>query len=298
MEERLMDDPRKIKVKRNAVGGVEDATDALAPDGEEVEIDVSEEIVLPEGELDEDLIGLAPSQLEKELARRKKEAEEAAAERDRLLAAGEALLKKQKYGEAEPLFSQALVYDADCARAKEAVWICRTRGFTDTEELYRREYAEEFAEADGAVKALVRKELGERLASEKAEYEREAAPLREKVRGAQKERRSAFIANRNYYRGRLLVFGMIFFALVIAMSICGAQIVHVRGNTPVYLVIAFGALALLDLIPVLIFSRKFVVAQRLVRDNEKLSSTEEGARLEELEGAIEMLSLYLEDDEG
>ncbi len=294
MEERLMDDPRKIKVKRNAVGGVEDATDELAPE-EEVEIDLSEEeLILPE-ELDEDLIGLAPSQLEKELERRKKEAEEAAAERDKLLSEGEELLKKQKYGDAEPLFSQALVYDPDCTRAREAIWLCRTRNFTQTDPLYEREYAEEFAEEDPAVKGILREKLGEKLKEERDAFEEEAAPLREKVRGVQRERRGAFLANRNYYRGRLLVFVAIFCAFVIAMSICGAQIVHVRVNTPVYLAIAFGALALLDLIPIIFLSRKFVVAQRLVKENETLSSTEDGARLEELETALETLALYLED---
>ncbi len=294
MEERLMDDPRKIKVKRNAVGGVEDATDELAPE-EEVEIDLSEEeLILPE-ELDEDLIGLAPSQLEKELERRKKEAEEAAAERDKLLSEGEELLKKQKYGDAEPLFSQALVYDPDCTRAREAIWLCRTRNFTQTDPLYEREYAEEFSEEDPAVKGLLREKLGEKLKEERDAFEEEAAPLRERVRGAQRERRGAFLANRNYYRGRLLVFAAIFCAFVIAMSICGATIVHVRENTPVYLTIAFGALALLDLIPIIFLSRKFVVAQRFVKENETLSSTEDGARLEELETALETLALYLED---
>lgn len=296
MEERLMDDPRKIKVKRNAVGGIEDATDELVPEGEEVELEIpEEELILPDGELDEDLVGLAPSQLEKELERRKKEAEEAAAERDKLLAAGEDLLKKQKYEEAEPLFAQALVYDPECKRAEEAVWLCRTQNFTQTDSLYRREYAEEFSDADPAVKRLLWEKLGEKLKEEKESFEEEAVPLREKVRGAQKERRGAFLANRNYYRWRLLVFVAIFCALVVAMSICGAQIVHVRVNTPVYLTIVFGALALLDLIPVIILSRKFVVAQRLVRDNEKLSSTDDGERLEELETALETLSLYLED---
>ena len=296
MEERLMDDPRKIKVKRNAAGGIEDATDGLAPGEDEVEIDLPEgELILPDGEIDEDLVGLAPSQLEKELERRKKEAEEAAAERDKLLAEGEELLKKQKYEDAEPLFSQALVYDPDCMRAKEAIWICRTRDLTDTEPLYDRKYAEEFSEEAPEIKALLRAKVGETLETERKEFEEEAAPLREKVRGAQRERRGAFLANRNYYRLRLLVFGAIFCAFVIAMSICGAAIVHVRENTPVYLTIAFGALALLDLIPIIFLSRKFVVAQRLVKENETLSSTEDGARLEKLETALETLALYLED---
>lgn len=295
MEERLMDDPRKIKVKRNAEGGIVDATDALAPEGEEGAEEEEIELKLPEGELDEDLVGLAPSQLEKELERRKKEAEEAAAERDRLLSEGEALLRQKKYEEAEPLFSQALVYDPESDWAQEAVWICRTRDFTDTEPLYDREWAEEFREAGPAAKKLLREKLGAALQAEKSELEEEATPLHEKVYRARNERRGAFVANRNYYRGRLLIFGAIFCIFVVAMSIFGSFIVHVRGNIPLILTIVFGGLALLDLIPILFFSRKFIVAQRLVSDNEKLSSTEEGERLEELETALETLSFYLED---
>ncbi len=293
MEERIIDDPRKIKVKRNAAGGIADATDELAP-GEEAAEEEELEIALPEGEeLDEDLIGLAPSQLEKELARRKKEAEEAAAERDALLAEGEKLLKAGKYRDAENFFAQALVYDG-AEGACEKLWLCRTRNYTGIEPILSPGMAEEFASATPEAKEMLRAKLGGRLQAERDAIEEEAAPLREKVRGAQKERRSAFIANRNYYRWRLLVFGVIFCAFVIAMSVCGSMIVHVRVNTPVYLTIAFGALALLDLIPIIFFSRKLVVAQRLVSDNEKLSSTEDGARLEELEGELETLSVFLE----
>ncbi len=41
--------------------------------------------------------------------------------------------------------------------------------------------------------------------------------------------------------------------------------------------------------------RKLLVANRLCRENEKMGSTEDGERLEDLERTIESLKLYLED---
>lgn len=296
MEERIVDDPRKIKVKRNAAGGVEDATDALA--AEEGEAAAEEELLLelPEGvdELDEDLIGLAPSRLERELERRKKEAAEMAAERDKLLQSADALYKKGQYRDAEPLYAQAVVIDPSCEEAERALWLCRTEDLKSAKRLSDPAIAEEFSAAGDGVRALVLNALGAKLKAERDALEQKAAPLRERVKSAQSERRTAFIANRNYYRVRLLIWVAVLCVLVIATCICGSQIVHVRGNTPAYLTIAFGALALLDLIPVIFCTRKYVVAQRFVSENEKLDSTEDGAALAEMEEKLNAYALLLE----
>ncbi len=292
MEERLMDDPRGIKVKRNAVGGVEDATDELAPE-EEMEIELpEEEILLPEE--DEDLIGLAPSQLEKELARRKKEAEEAAAERDKLLAAGEKLLKQGKYEDAEPCFEQALMYEG-AERAQELLWVCRTRDYSQTEPLMDRDVAEEFRGAPEEVKAELRKRLGGRLEEERKEVLKDAEPLRKTVFDAQQSRREAFGENKRYYFIRFCVFAALFCLCLIGAGASSYFIVRVTDSVPAIVTIVFGALALLDLVPTVLYARKLVVAQRLCRENEELSSTEDGERLEELEETLELLSAYLDD---
>lgn len=296
MEERIIDkeDPRKIKVTKNAAGGISGATDELAEGAPSEE----EELLLdlPEEFEDEDLIGLAPSQLKKELERRKKEAEEALAECERLTAEGEHALSSRDFGRAEPFFAQALLYDPESRRAAEGLWRARTKDLSEPGRLYEREIAEEFARSGEETKRFVREKLGETFAAERAECEAEAGPLREKVRGAQKERRSAFVANRNYYRWRLSVFVGLFCVFCIAMSVVGSFIVRTTQMTPVILTIAFGALALLDLIPIVFFSRKFVVAERLCKENEKLSSTEDGARLFELEERLGILALLLDNE--
>lgn len=296
MEERIIDDPRKIKVKRNAAGGVEDATDALAADGgqedgEELVLDVPEEELM-EG-LDEDLIGLAPSQLEAELERRRKEAEEAEKERDRILAAAEDLFAKGRYEKAEPLFAQALAIDPTCTRAQNALWLCRSGNFTSTEGLLNETCAREFAEADDDTRAFVLGALGERMKTEKAALEGEAVPLRARVRAGQEKRREAFKNNRDYYRVRFFaVIGAMLF-LLIAAGISSAFIARTPGYLPVVFVIAFAACAVVLLPLALYLARKLFVAQKYCLDNEKLSSTEEGEKLEEIEERIRWYNAYL-----
>lgn len=291
MEERIIDDPRKIKVKRNASGGVEDATDDLAaeqPEGEEEELLID----LPE-EYDEDLVGLSPSQLEEALARRKKEEEEARAEHDRLLALGEEALSRGEYSDAEPLFRQALLYDGASLAAQRGLFASLTENFKTLEPLYEEENVNAFSAAEEETKAYVRERAGDRFREERARAEEEAAPLRERVTAAQQERRRAFRDNRNYYRLRLGLFGGIFFLMIFAVAVSGQFIVRVNDLTPVIVVSVFAALALVALVPTVIYLRKFVVAQRLCRENEILSSTEEGARLEELEAKLEALAILL-----
>ena len=295
MEERIIDDPRKIKITRTAAGGVGDATDELAPDAEREE----EEIVLdlPEGDdYDEDLVGLSPTQLQEELKRREKAAEEARAERDKLLAEAERALAAGDYAAAEPFFSQAMFYDPGCFRAHEGVWIARTRNFKDTEPFYDLSNAEEVSNAPAEVKAFLREKAGAELREARRAMEEEAAPLRETFSRAQEERRGAFRSNRKYYLVRFSVFAALFALCLLGAGISAYFIVRTTTIIPVALTIAFGALALVMAVVMFVFLRKLVIAVRLCRDNEMLSSTEEGQRLSELENRILCLKLVLDDE--
>lgn len=297
MEERIIDDPRKIKVKKNAVGGIEDVTDELAPETQEF-AEEEIELTLPGEEFeDEDLIGLAPSQLKKELERREKEAAEARAERDRLLSEGDSRFKAGDYEGAEPFFAQALVYDADCRAAKEGVWTCRTRNFSQIELLFNRKTAVELAESDDVTRAFVLKHAGAELEAERKAAEEEAAPLREKVHSAQAGRRGAFLDNRNYYLMRFAVFAFLFVLFAIAAGVSATFIVRTQGIVPLVLVAVFGVIAFAALAVAFVYLRKLVVAQRLVSANEKLSSTEDGAHLARLEERLEVLSLLIDGEE-
>lgn len=296
MEERIIDDPRKIKVKRNVAGGVEDATDALA---DEAERSVGEEEIaleLPEtDEYDEDLVGLTPSQLKAALEQRERAAQEAREERDKLLREGRKEREAGNFAGAEPYFVQATVYDPDCLEAKEGIWCCRTREFKDLAPLYELANAKEIADSGDGLKAFVRERAGERLRADREEYEREVAPLRETFAGAQNERREAFRKNRDYYLVRFGICFGVFLLFVLAAGVSAYFIVRTMSVLPIALVGTFGGLALIALIAALVYAHKLYVAQRLCSDNEKLSTTGEGARLSELEGRLLCLKLLLDD---
>ena len=282
MDERMLDDKESERLKGRI----------LTDDGEEETV---VELNVPEiDEKDEDLIGLSQEEYVERLKQRKLAEEEAKRERDAMLKEGESSLKKGDYTAAEGFFSQALVFDADCRRAHEGVWICRTKEFTETKVFYKKKYAREISGADEYTRAFVLKNIGERLQEERAQVEAEAAPLKERVETAQAERRESFRNNRNYYFARFCALFILFGLMLIGVGVSVHYINRTREMIPVFLAIAFGALALLFLVLWIVYIRKLLVAQRLCMANEKLSSTEDGARLKELLKQLEYLNLVLD----
>lgn len=294
MEERIVDDPRKIKVKKKAVQGIADVTDELAPQTEE---QAEEELYLelPEDETDEDLIGLSPEQLRLALEKREKAAEEARKTRDQLLSEGEEALTLGKFAEAEGFFIQAQVYDADCRRAKEGVWLARTRHFKDLEPLYLLENAQEIAESDEETKQFVRKGAGEALAAQRKEYEAEEKPLAERFFLAQETRREKFAANRNYWLARVFIAAGFFVSAIIALGVSASFLYKTNSPVPIILIACFGGLAVVLLGIALYPLRKLAQAQSLCNSNGRLSSTEDGARLKFLQDRLLCLKLILDD---
>lgn len=295
MEERIIDqdEGRKIKVTRTAAGGIGDAVE----EGVAAEEQAEEEVVLDlpeigeEADYDEDLVGLTPSQLQKVLEARAK-AQEA---RDKLLAAAEQSLAAADYKQAEGFFTQALVYDADCLRAKEGIWAARTENFTVTELFYDKKNAKKIAEEEDGVKAYIRSQIGERLSAERAEYEKEAEPLSARVNEARDTRRAAFAENRKYYLVRFSVFLALAALFAIGAGVSIPFIWRTQSILPIVLAGVFGAICLAMLVVVVLYSRKLYVACRLCSMNEKLNSTEEGKRLAFLQERIGLLDLILTD---
>ncbi len=298
MEERIVDkdDPKVIKLKRTQEG----ETDAVDPLAEGEEEEAVEEVLfdVPEGEdYDEDLVGLTPSQLQRELERRKKAEEEARAECEKLVETAQEALEKQDFEKAAPFFSQAACYSFADERILKGLWAARTRDFTNYEPFYVAEYAGEFSASDGGTKAFVRERAGERLRSDRAALEQEEAAIAPGVLAKQEERRGAFGDNRRYYFIRLV---SVLLALVVAGVATGVSayfIVRTVSVAPVVLTAVFGAATLCMLVAVFVFARKHLVARRLCSANEELSSTEEGARLKELRDKLSCLKLILEDGE-
>jgi len=296
MEERMIDkdDERLIRLKRTAEGET-DAQDETAQDGDAA---AEEEVVveLPEGEYDEDLVGLTPSQLQRELERRRKAEEEARAECEKLVTAAEELLLEKKYWDAEPLFAQAATYPFADGRIFKGLWTARTKDFTDFDTLLCREYAEEIASSDAEVKEFVL-ERCRGLEAEREKAMREEAETAPAVLERQAKRRGAFLENRKFYAVRTLALFAATVLLLIGTAVSASFIVKTLSIAPVVLTGVFGGAAFAVLVCALVFLRKYVVAQRLYRANESLFSTEEGSKLEALRDKIVCLNLILDGKE-
>ncbi len=305
MEERIIDreNERKIRVKRTADGNIERVEDELVPEQDESEEPIAEEEItvdFPEEETeeyDENLVGLTPSQLQKELERREKIRQEAYAERDKLLASAEMWIEKGEYAQAEQLCGDALVYDGESVAAAQKLWLARTKNFQDDEPLYLEKYAQQLSESKEEVRAYVLARVSERLRRAREEDVAEEAPLAEKFGSEQEKRRAAFGENRKYYLFRLVAVAAVFVLMGIGAAVSANFIVRTTTSVPLFFTVGFGALALVFLGVTFFFLRKWLVADRLCRENERLASTEDGARLETLRRRIRCATLILEGTE-
>ena len=308
MEERIIEDEgRTIKVKRNALGGIEDATDGALPEGGAAEgasspdagpggtqEDVEFAVDFPEEEYDEDMVGLTPSQLKRaqeERERARREAEEA---RDKLIAEGKKALSSLDYAAAEKFFSQALAYDEESAEALLGVWESRTQGFTDDSPFFIEENAEKFARMPKEVRSSILERVGSRLQDARQGILEEMRPLKAAVEEAREARRGALDANKRYYLVRTAAFGIAAVLLLALVAIFSAFLLRTRGSWPVVGMAVSGGLALVCLIFLVVFLRGLVFALRLSADNEKNEGTEDGRRLALLEGEESCLKLVLE----
>ena len=311
MEERIIEDEgRTIKVRRNALGGIEDATDGALPEGGAAEgasspdagpggteEDVEFAVDFPEEEYDEDMVGLTPSQLKRaqeERERARREAEEA---RDKLIAEGKKALSSLDYAAAEKFFSQALAYDGESAEALLGVWESRTQGFTDDSPFFIEENAEKFARMPKEVRSFILERVGSRLQDARQGILEEMRPLKAAVEEAREARRGALDANKRYYLVRTAAFGIAAVLFLALMGVFSAFLLRTSGSWPAVCMAVFGGLALLCLIFLVVFLRGLVFALRLSHDNEKNEGTEDGRRLALLEREEHCLRLVLEGEE-
>ena len=306
MEERIIEDEgRTIKVKRNALGGIEDATDGAAdgetPEGasspENREDDVEFAVEFPEEEYDEDMVGLTPSQLKKlqeERERARREAEEA---RDKLIAEGKKALSSLDYAAAEKCFSQALTYDEESVEALFGVWESRTQGFTDDSPFFIGENAVKFAQMPEEVRSSILERVGSRLQDARQGILEEMRPLKAAVEEAREARRGALNDNKHYYLVRTAAFGIAAVLFLALMGVFSAFLLRTQGIWPVVGMAVSGGLAFVCLIFLVVYLRGLVFALRLSADNERNAGTEDGRRLQALEDEEYCLKLILEGEE-
>ena len=292
MEERIIDKDELRGVKKRRTDGEEDVVDINTSDAEQPE-EEPEYTVEFDGEYDEDLVGLTPTQLKEELERRERLREEAHAEAVKYAASGEAAFAAGKFKEAARDFRDALGYE-DTPETEERLYAAVTENYIDAEGLLQADNAHSFAAADEGVRARVLDVFGAQLRAERAAAEEQAAPLRESVSSAQEERRAPFAANRKYYLVRFLAVLAALIVCAVGILVSASFLLRTQSPVPTILTIVFGVLTFVMFVLTVIYARKLLVAVRLCRDNERLSSTEEGSRLEALETRLAALALVLD----
>ncbi len=290
MEERILDEEmgRKIRIKKTSEGEI-DVVDELAETTEELS-DGEEEYTFefPEyDEDDEDLVGLSP---EEAMALRKKKQEDAEAKRaeyERLIVEGEALLDEGSYRSAELKFEKALMMDDEATAATVGYWRAKTENFSNPDALMD-EYVEEgydSLEYDLGSKAVeqIRMNYGKQFRRRFDELAEEEAPLRAEVEELQARRRAVLKPRRTKCAIGFLVSAIPFLVSLVLAIVFGLSNFTVKDDSYIVPTIIAGSVAVVSFIVFGIFTNKFINACRIYRTNERLSSTDEGARLEEVE---------------
>ena len=299
MEEKIIDEEigRKIRIKKTQDGET-DVVDDLAETDELVEGEEEYTFEMPEYlEDDEDLVGLSP---EEAMALRKKkqaEAEAKRAEYERLLVEGEALLAEGSYRSAELKFEKALMLDDVATEATVGYWRAKTENFASPDALMD-EYVEEgydSLEYDLGHKAVeqIRMNYGKQFRRRYDELVAEETPLRAEVEEAQARRRAVLKPRRTKCAIGFLVSAVPFLASLILTIVFGLSNFTVKDDSYILPTIIAGSVAFVSFIVFGVFTNKYINACRIYRTNERLSSTDEGARLEELEAYTSLYQQFI-----
>lgn len=294
MEERMIDDEygRGVRLKKTKDGYV-DVTDAeLEADGidgeetEETEEAVFEFPTFDTDEDDEDLVGLTPEeaaalrkQKEEETAQRKADYERCCKEGDELLATG-------SFRAAELKFEKALALDEEATEASVGYWRAKTSDFTDPDVLIS-EYVEagiESLEYDLGYKAteILKKEYKSAFEKRVKELSEEEAPLAESVKEKQAARR--VVLKERVKRSTIGFLAALIptAAILILTIVFGLSNFTTREDTFVLPTVLCGVGFVISFIVFIILTNKWINALRMRAANEKLASTEDGARLIEI----------------
>ena len=302
MEERIIDDEygRGIRLKKTKEGYV-DVTDELAEGGEEYE--EAEEVafefpVLDTDEDDEDLVGLSPE----EAARVRREKEEAIKKRreeyERTCKEGDELLASGSFHAAELKFERALQLDGEATEASVGYWRAKTADFTKPDILIG-EYAEagfESLEYDlGAeATAIICRKYKPAFEARVKELEDEEGPLAQEVESKQEARRTVLTERVKRATVGFVASLVPALALLVLTIVFGLKNFTTREDTFVLPTILLGSAFFVCFIAFILLANKFINALRIRSANERLSSTEGGARLLEIRSYKQLYQTLIE----
>lgn len=302
MEERMVDDEygRGVRLKKTSDGYV-DVTDELATDDEGEEIAFAFPLSDTD-EDDEDLVGLSP---EEAAALREKKAADAAkrqAEYEQACKDAEVLLQAQDFAAAEKAYEQALQLDTVATEASVGYWRAKTENMTKPEVLMD-EYVDagiENLEYDLGYEATerLRKEYQGVFRRRHAELSAEEKPLAESVLQAQSRRRSILSARLKRSALAFAIGAVCAALLLVGTIVLASQIFSTRDNVHLLPTIVCGVVFLVALIFLIVATNRFLNDLRMRAKNERLSSTDDGARLERLREYKELYACFLLDEVG
>ena len=287
-EERIIDEEygRGVKLRKTKDGYV-DVTDELVDEEmEEGAEEVSFEFPVMDEEDDEDLVGLSTEEalaLKKQKAeaaeRRRQEYEQAVADANALLSAGD-------FAAAEKKFEEALQLDELATDASVGYWRAKTENFQKPEVLVDEYLDEGMAsmQYDLGYEAveIIKKEHRDVFEKKYQELEEEELPLAKEFEGKQAARREVLKTRLNKSTVKLLAAAIPTLVCIILAIVFGLKIPTVRDNRYIPVTIILGGVSLVAFFVFTAFANKFINSLRIYRRNEKLSSTEEGERLQEI----------------
>ncbi len=308
MEERLIDDEygKGVRMKKTKDGYV--LADEYVSEGVELENEAQEEEEIAfefptfeAGEGEDDLIGLDPEELQKRLAERERIEAEKRAEYEKLCEAGNALLAKQDFENAEKEFEKASLILEEHTEASLGFWRAKTQGFASAKALVE-EYEEAGVEnlaydlGEDAV-AILKAEQRELFQKEYDALLEDEAPLKEKFESKQESRRE-------YLKKRLkkssIIFGISaipFIAFVVLTAVYIRLIFQTQYGENIPFAVAFGVLAVVFFILFVIAGNRFSISLRLHLKNERTDSTDDGARLVQISLQKEVYEFFLKQEE-
>ncbi len=296
-EERLVDDEygRGVKLRKTEEGYV-DVTDEQT-DTQTDEEELTFAFPALDEEDDEDLVGLTP---EEAMELKKQKAEAVArrrAEYDQLVAEGNALLDTNSFHAAELKFEKALALDEPATAASVGYWRAKTENFAKPDNLMD-EYVDagvESLEYDLGYEAVeeMKKDYQAVFAAKLAELKAEEEPLSLDVAEKQSRRREILKARR---KRSALAFALSALPLLVCVALAvtfGLKNFSTPDNRYIPLTITFAVLSVVLFFVFAVFSNKLINACRMCAANEKLSSTEQGERLERLLHYIELYEAFV-----
>ncbi len=244
---------------------------------------------------DESLVNLTPEEAAELLKKREEKARQDKERYEKLKKDGEAALDNGDYKTARECFSKANEIFTDELDLNVGYMRAYSEDFTAFKdfETVMEVYEQCFESAGEPFAKRVKEGFGEKLQAQLTEWKKEEAQVSASFTAAQSERREFFSARAKKQNGALLKLSIPFFPalLVCVLSLCFIN--AIEGNLFVILAVVFGAIAAILLIPTLIAAKNAMNANRLLRENEDIYSTQEGRSLARLRNRIEGISFIL-----